>query len=1010
VVERAALLSDGPVIGLEYLDLSPSEEEIEPTVGNAAEAVAILAALEATRWNISQTAARLGIPRSTLRYRMTRHALGRSSPPVTSQAGCGELSLVALVRVTRERSPRWDAANVATTDEHLAAAAEKLRGYGGRIEWTPTSGFTAIFGLDAQDSSIRTLAGALCALLRGFRATEAGTRALVHAGRFPGPAQAQHAMEALLPATAAHPVDRVLLSPAATSILRRHIAVEPGNGGLHILLGSAFFGGEHRHMAPLFGRSIELEMLVARLQAALAGRTQLVGIQGEAGMGKSRMLGELRRAAVGRGFGYVQGVCVPHARGIPYQPIIDLFRGLCGICDAEPASVIAAKAHAYAERIGLDEALRRALLGAFGLSAPGPAAAPEVAQARLRELLRRALAAECEVHPLLVAFEDVHWIDPASRESLELLARSMCAAPLVIAATYRPEHQPTWMTGVLANQISLLPLSREESAALALANAPRGSLANGVIDSIVARAEGNPFFLEELALAASKTGTAALPDSVRDVVSSRIHALRPRARRVLTTAAILGRECPLALLTALSSDIGHLEPHIEELERQAVAHVRGQSAPILELRHALVQEVAYGLVPADERRTLHGAAARALEAQHAGRMDDVWGLLAHHYTRGDDPERAVDVLIQALAKAVGTNAMDAAAELLDTALGILATLAPTEANRRRRLDLLLSEPVAALFIYRARPDEHWDLLRHLESDVEEVGTPLCRALFFLQACYCHWWVGRFPEAMDAGRHAVAAFRAGGASPLAVYGVTFWCVAATGTASDMLALEAEALAEAERSPHLRWSTYVYSVFSWTRARLGRADEAVRLVEEVFRRWPRVEADDPSSAAFAHWWLAKALADAGDLARARLHVEKAVAGATTANDREWAECVQGMVRCRMGEVREGTALIEAGLRGIRRKRFVLGELVFGPSLGEGYFRMGDLSRSREVFTHLLACAEAHGMPHLEAVACTWLGAIDARRREPQAERFAQRARGIFDRMGIPQPHPDAKVPAD
>jgi ATP/maltotriose-dependent transcriptional regulator MalT len=164
------------------------------------------------------------------------------------------------------------------------------------------------------------------------------------------------------------------------------------------------------------------------------------------------------------------------------------------------------------------------------------------------------------------------------------------------------------------------------------------------------------------------------------------------------------------------------------------------------------------------------------------------------------------------------------------------------------------------------------------------------------------------------------------------------------------------------------------------------------------------EDPAAACFAHWGLAKALLDSGDVAGARTHAETAVAMAPTEADRRWAECVLAHVWCRDGDLERGTKRLDELLRQIRDARFVPAQAVFGTSLGEGHFALGDLDRSRAVFEALLSQAQRYDLRHVEAVTCAWLAEIARRHGAPVANDLRARSLDLFEAMGVREARPD------
>lgn len=595
--------------------------------------------------------------------------------------------------------------------------------------------------------------------------------------------------------------------------------------------------------------------------------------------------------------------------------------------------------------------------------------------------------------------EDVQWLDGASRELVAALAQEAAAAQVVLVATYRPGAAPPWMDRPQATQLSLLPLSVAEAAELASSVVGRSGAA---VEAIVERAEGNPFFIEELSLtfrANREVPAGGLPESILDVVSSRIAPLGAGARRVLVTASVAGRSCPLPLLRTLLPKQADVETAVDELARLELVYLktRGLERSVV-FRHAVTQEVAYGLLSAADRRAVHGSAARALEAQHAERCDEVIELLAHHHARGDDPERAVDVLSRALVKAVGANALDAAQSCFDEAIRIFEELPSTPENRRRRMQLLVAEHSVPLFFLSLRVEEYLRMLDTLEPEAIQLADPAVLGMLCARRGHCLWWVGRFDEAVASARRALELLEPLRMPVLAVHTFMMNSLYAKGDLRSVLLHQQRTLEVLERERNVRWSAYVLGVIAWAHARLGNRDEAVALGQRTLQL--ARDRADPSISSFAHWSLAMVLATVGELGPGLEHAERAVEEAPTPADRMWAESVRAGLHCRRPEdAARGTATLGALVSVLRRSNQLAAEDLFIPALGEGYVRLGRLDDGRRVFEELLACAERHGMRYLEAFACEWLAKIAQQLDRPSAHRLRERSKEILSDLAVP-----------
>jgi class 3 adenylate cyclase len=401
-----------------------------------------------------------------------------------------------------------------------------------------------------------------------------------------------------------------------------------------------------RALTEFVGREEELAHLEAMLARAESGRGQVLGVVGEPGVGKSRLLAEFRRGLAGRSVTWLEGHCVPYGHAMPYLPVLEMLRQHCGLAEDDRPEIVAVKLRACLREAGLDpDEDAPHLLPLLGLAdaTSGRSRAPEAMQARTFELLRRLMLGSRH-RPLVMVVEDLHWVDAISEEYAASLVERVGAAPMLLVFTYRPGYRPRWIDRSSGTQLALTPLGPAESRTIVRASALPAETTERILD----RAEGNPLFLEELARAAAGAGgrgpDVPLPDTVHDVLSARVDHLPETARRVLQCAAVLGRQFSARLLRAVwDGSEGHLDEHLQELGRLEFLEERfGAGEPTFVFKHALVQDVIYGSLLERQRRAVHGRAARALEGFHAGRLDAVVEPLAHHFARGDDPERAAE--------------------------------------------------------------------------------------------------------------------------------------------------------------------------------------------------------------------------------------------------------------------------------------------------------------------------------------------------------------------------------
>ncbi|HEY7493720.1 MAG TPA: AAA family ATPase, partial [Candidatus Tectomicrobia bacterium] len=341
--------------------------------------------------------------------------------------------------------------------------------------------------------------------------------------------------------------------------------------------------------SPFVGRDAELAVLYARLALVERGQGQVVGIVGEAGLGKSRLLYEFRQGLSTRQVTYMQGLCQSIGRTMPYLPVLDLLRATLQITETDSMAAVTAKVYAGLRTRELaPDACAPYLLSLLGIQVePGRFAgvAPEVCRARTFEALHQLGVASSQQQPCILAVEDGHWADATSEAYLAALAERLAGFPILLLVTFRPGYRPPWLGLPYATQIALQPLKPDESRQIVRAILHQTPLPLALEQQLLAKAAGNPMFLEELARAVGGQGGSPLahtvPMTVRAELAARISRLLPAERRILQTAAVISRRVAHAIL--------HDMPLPVTLEEQLLATAQGHPWFLEELAQVVAE-------------------------------------------------------------------------------------------------------------------------------------------------------------------------------------------------------------------------------------------------------------------------------------------------------------------------------------------------------------------------------------------------------------------------------------
>jgi predicted ATPase/DNA-binding winged helix-turn-helix (wHTH) protein/class 3 adenylate cyclase len=503
----------------------------------------------------------------------------------------------------------------------------------------------------------------------------------------------------------------ILCSAATARLVRELVRLEAMASGVELRLPSSMYrivalrsrrapigrrgGGS---LSPFVGRNHELATLQAALWHAEAGRGQVVGIVGEPGLGKSRLLNEFRHSLRQRRLTYLAAGCVSYGQATPYGPLRTLLRRHCGIAAADPPVTIRARMSQSLAAVGMapDEAVPYLLqlLEVPGEPAPTATSSPQAIRAHTMAILVQLALQGARRRPLVLEVENLHWLDPSSEEVLTALVDRLAGAAILLLVSYRPGYRLPWLDKSYATQVALAPLAAADSRRVVEANLRTTPVSEPLVRAVVVKAQGNPFFLEELARAVGERDTAQVqpsevPATVQAVLAARIDRLPRAVKHVLQVAAVIGKDVPLLLLQAVA---GRSEGGLEQdLRRLQAAEFLDESGVVPEhvytFRHILVQEVAYQSLLADARRQLHQRTAQALAERFAATVETQSELLAHHYTEAGLTEQAIAYWQQAGQRALQHSANPEAVRHLTRGLELLTMLPDTPVRAQQELDL-----------------------------------------------------------------------------------------------------------------------------------------------------------------------------------------------------------------------------------------------------------------------------------------------------------------------------------
>jgi predicted ATPase len=492
------------------------------------------------------------------------------------------------------------------------------------------------------------------------------------------------------------------------------------------------------------GRESAMGSLVEGYEKARSGSGQVVGIVGEAGVGKSRLLLEFRNRLPTDEFTYLEGRCLHFGGAMAYLPILDILRSYLSVKEGEQEAVIRKR---MTDKISeLDEKLEPVLTplqDLLSLKVEDEAylnLEPKQRRERVFEAIRDLLVRESQEKALVLAVEDLHWIDKTTEEFLDYLIGRLPNVRVLLLLLYRPEYTHQWGSKSYFNRIGLDHLSLRSSAELVRAILEGGEVAEELRELILNRAAGNPLFMEELThsllengairkekdqyVLSRKSSDLEVPETIQGIIASRLDRLEENLKRIMQVASVIGREFAFRILETITGMREDLKTSLTNLQGLELIYEK-QLFPELEyiFKHALTQEVAYNSLLVKRRKEIHERIGEAMERIYGERLEEFYEMLGYHYSQGDNPMRAYRYLKLSGDKAARTWANWEAVRFYKEAMQMLDSQQETEETKRDKLDVCLSmyNPLTLLG-YPERSHETLQEAERLSRELEDARS------------------------------------------------------------------------------------------------------------------------------------------------------------------------------------------------------------------------------------------------------------------------------------------------
>jgi class 3 adenylate cyclase/tetratricopeptide (TPR) repeat protein len=922
----------------------------------------------------------------------------------------------------------------------LEASLGEVQRYGGTAPQFTGDGFMALFGapLTHEDHVRRALLAALAiqrALREGLEPadpirSELAVRIGIHTGPVVfGPVADNISMDYTVIGDTANVAARlqqagepgmILVSDAIRLLAEGYGRVEPV--GPLILKGKAepipayrLLGVSHRRSglrespssrtAVFVNRESELAILNNFLRQVENGHGQAAGLVGEPGIGKSRVLAEFRRQVGDRRVTWVEARCLSYGTAIPYLLVLDLLRSNCGILETDEPDAVVEKVRASLREVGMDPdqdgPVLFHLLEIKDLTGLPILSNPEAVKDKAFETLRKLAVKGSQQRPLILVIEDLHWVDKISEELLGFLVENVRDVRVLLLATYRPGYRPPWIDKSYAGQTPLQPLSRDNSIQMVHSVLRAEHLIDLVTQEIVAKADGNPLFLEQLALHAGETrdlrSDLMVPNTIHDVVMARIDRLPNETKRLLQTAAVIGREFSLRLLSALWQGTGSVEDQLRELSRHEFLYERAETEGIIYVfRHALTQETAYGSLLEGHRRTYHGAVGRALEELYEGRTDQVAELLAWHFGRSDEADKSVDYAILAGEKAQRRWANREALSYFDDALHRLDLLPDTRANRLRRIDAVIKQGDGKFAL--GRHADHIEALDRIRGLVDQIGDPHRQATWHYWRGWAHILTGGQSNiAIDYCDKAAEFAAAAGLDEIRAFAES--CLAqvylTAGRFREAIESGERALAGFQALGNLWWAGRTITHLAPAALALGEWDKSVNYCRRILDYSAAL--NDVRLRVIGLWRMGAAYIYQGSFERGLECCNEALALGPLPFDAAMAKGIRGYGTIKSRPVDAGIADLTEAVAWLESSRLRYTHAHYSLRLAEGYLRRGDRAIARPLIENVLETSRETGYWHFEGLGSWLLAEYSAPEDAASAEAHIERAIEILERIG-------------
>lgn len=777
------------------------------------------------------------------------------------------------------------------------------------------------------------------------------------------------------------------------------------------------------------GRKNSMTALMESYEKVREGAGQVVGVVGEAGVGKSRLLYEFRNR-LDNDITYLEGRCVQFGGTMAFLPFLDILRSYCGIEEGEREFLVKKK---LTEKItGLDEKFScslppfQELLSLKVDDEKWLSLEPKEKREKTFEALRDLLIRQSQDKLLVLTIEDLHWIDKSSEEFLGYFIDWLAGARVLLILLYRPEYSHQWGSKTYYNRIGLDQLTMKSSVELIQAVLGQGEILPELRELILGRASGNPLFMEELTYTLLENGSIEkqdnlfvlsrkvsdiqVPDSIQGIIAARMDRLEDNLKRTMQVAAVIGRDFAFRILQSITDLREELKSCLLNLQGLEFIYEK-QLFPELEyiFKHALTQEVAYNSLLLKRRKEIHEKIGQVIERIYAERLEEFYEMLAYHYSKSDNLVKTWQYLKLSGQKAAGNYSNWEAYNFFKEAISVLHNMPETEMNKKTQVDLLI------LLYYSMHnlmfPEGSLQFLEQGEKVSKEIQDTKSHIFFLSRISNYYAWKGE-PELgaeytekamIEAQKIQDIDTMADSISGLSVnYFVTGEHYKIIEFAPGILSLLEEKLNDSGLS---EYELYQYSLinahYGLSLGYLGAFKEGASFCRKAVNSV--VDLKNPGSSGFIELIFGFFFNIKGDGISAKEQLLKSVENLSEANSAviglAWSAL--GWSHYLLGDLETARVTMMRGIKINADAKIAFASSMQYLVLGMTYFDLGDLENTEQCFEKAIELSVKHKEKGFEGAARVWngrlLGLKDVSKSD-KAEEFITQGMGILDGLRL------------